>query len=171
MDETNEVYLETENQDYGGETVENQATGSPAGKDWQKIAEDQKKRAEIAEAKLAEAAKLVTTSQEQPAQQPINVPEASSEFLTREEGLLLARGYSDDAIAHAKKIAKGADVPLLDALNDPLMTAFLEKEAEEKRKQAASLGASQGSGVTPTKEVPLDADAHKKYWQEKMSRK
>lgn len=170
MDEYNEVYLETENQDYGGETVENQATGSPAGKDWQKIAEDQKKRAEIAEAKLAEAAKLVTNQPEQP-EKPINSPEASADFLTREEGLLLARGYSDDAIAHAKKIAKGADVPLLDALKDPLMTAFLEKEAEEKRKQEASLGASQGSGVTPSKEVPLDPEAHKAYWKEMTGRR
>jgi hypothetical protein len=63
-----------------------------------------------------------------------------------EELKLIARGLSDEAIEQAKVIAKGKDIPLPEAIKDPLF-AIYQKDAEEKRKKEdAKLGASKGSG-------------------------
>jgi hypothetical protein len=62
-----------------------------------------------------------------------------------EELKLIARGLSDEAIEQAKVIAKGKDIPLPEAIKDPLF-AIYQKDAEEKRKKEdAKLGASKGS--------------------------
>lgn len=172
-DETKPVVPDASNQGDGGETGDNQTTANLTDAEKlakaEKVAEDQRKRAEIAEAKLAEANQ--GKGDVKPTEETkTNQPDASSEFVTRDEAVLLARGYSDEAIAQAKKIAKGADVPLLDALKDPLMVAFLEKETEDKKKADAQLGASNGSGVTPEKGVPTDPEEHKKFWKEQMGK-
>lgn len=63
-----------------------------------------------------------------------------------EELKLIARGLSDEAIEQAKSIAKGKGITLVEAMKDPLFTAWKKEADEAAKREEARLGASKGSG-------------------------
>ena len=96
---------------------------------------------------------------------PIKQPE----FLTREEGILIANGVDEEAIAQLHAISKGKGISLIEAKADPLFEAYEKQKREEKRRADAKLGASDGSGKTP-KGKPISEmtkEEHEAYWREK----
>ena len=90
-----------------------------------------------------------------------------------EELRLIARGLTDEAIDQAKIIAKGKEIPLTEAIKDPLF-AIYQKDAEEKaKKEKAKLGASKGSGATGDKATfksGMTKEEHQKAFQEALSK-
>lgn len=124
--------LESENQVDGGETVDNETTEKEP--DYKQIAEDQRKRAEIAEAKLKVKPKVEAPTQ------PTN-PDA----LTREEAILIAEGMKVEDLEELQVVAKAKNLSLLKAKDTPLFQAYLEKQEAERKKEKAKISASKGS--------------------------
>jgi len=130
--------LESENQDNGGETVEKQTTEKEESQpDYKKIAEDQKKRAEIAEAKLKEKPKITEKTNPAPTDNvdPVEIATLANEL----------KGLSKEEIDFAKTIAAGSKTTLLKALQHEAFQAYHAKNVAEERKKKAALGASKGS--------------------------
>lgn len=92
-------------------------------------------------------------------------------YLTREEGILIAKGMDDEALNQLKVIAKGKGVSLLEAEKDPLFTTYFEKVQKEKRAEQAKLGASKGSAYKETKaefKPGLTREEHMALWKEQQ---
>lgn len=135
--------------------------------DWKAEAEKAKAEALKYKAILERKQKKEAQPEEAKTDKPIS---NESQYLTREEAVLIAKGFDDEHLAHAKKIAKGAGISLLDAVNDPLFIAFEEKQKEEKRKQKAQLNASNSSGRTP-KGKPIGEmtrEENEAYWRDRI---
>lgn len=83
---------------------------------------------------------------------PLKTNETSN-GLTREEVILIAKGVSEDVINEAHDVARAKGITLSEAMKTPLISAFIkEKEAEEKRSKA-QLGSSNYSGKTGSKDI------------------
>jgi len=84
----------------------------------------------------------------------INTINNNEQVLTREEAILIAKGYEDSEIAKLQSIAKGNGCSLLDATKDEMFVVWQEKVAAEAKKAKSQLGASKGSGsVRPEKSI------------------
>lgn len=122
--------------------------------DVNKLQETNKKlyaRLKNAEAKLKE--KGDATKPVQATKQNIN-NKKDEQYLTREEAILIAKGFEDSELAKLKAIAKGSGCSLLDATKDEMFVVWKEKQVEENKKAKSNLGASRGSGsVRPEKSV------------------
>ena len=70
----------------------------------------------------------------------------SNDSQLSDELKLIARGLSDEEIEQAKIIAKGKDIPLTEAIKDPLFVIFQKDMEDKEKKEKAKLGASRGSG-------------------------
>ena len=103
-----------------------------------------------------------------------NPPKNINNTLSREEAILIAKGRSEDELDLLHTIAKGKGVSLLDAEKNPLFLAYEEKQAEEKKKEDARLGASKGSGYYEAKDdfnkPGLTNEEHKELWKKSMSK-
>lgn len=157
MEEQNQDELESENQDNGGETVEKQTTETET-PDYKKIAEDQKKRAEIAEAKLKDKPKII----EQPKPESQNVDPVEVASLAN-----ALQGLTQEEIDFAKTIAAGSKTSLLKALQTEGFKSYHKDIVAEERKKKAALGASRGSGQETQKSMSeLSRDEHQKLAME-----
>lgn len=90
-------------------------------------------------------------------------------FLTREEGILIAKGMDEESLSQLKVIAKGKGVSLLEAEKDPLFVSYFEKVQKEKKSEQAKLGASKGSAFKETKpqfKSGLTREEHIALWKE-----
>lgn len=94
--------------------------------------------------------------------------------LTREEAILFAKGFSEEAVEKLNQVAKATGKTLTEAQNDELFTAWQEKKEAEAKAEKARLGASKSSGSAKSSTgftTPgLSAEEHKKLWKETMGR-
>ena len=123
-----------ENQNYEEETVEETVDSQDQDTetvDW---------KAEALKYKAIAMRKAKQAVKPEPKQQTLE-----TNYLTREEGILIAKGMSDEELNQLKVIAKGKGVSLLEAEKDPLFTTYYEKVQKEKRSEQAKLGTSKGS--------------------------
>ena len=174
MDEETIVTPETENQDSDTSVDTDENDTSESSNDSDSKYENQKKRAEKAEADAKEAkAKLeeleskvqtLTKTEE-------SKSEKSDEPLTRDETILIAKGFDDAALQEAKDIARGKDIPLSEAIETEAFQAWKEKKDAEQADQAAQLGASTGSAphVEETFKSGMTEDEHKAMWAKSMN--
>jgi len=91
-----------------------------------------------------------------------------------EELKLIARGLSDEEIEQAKVIAKGKEIPLTEAIKDPLFLTYQATLEEKERKEKAKLGASRGSGETPEeREVKsgMTREEHERVFKKAVGKK
>lgn len=175
-DETNKDNLESEKQGTGGETGVKQTTEKEVAE--QAASErkflDQKVRAEKAEAEAKELrAKLTELAQGTPPAQKEEKQKLTEQPQTPtteqiEELLLRDKGIDEEVIAEIKAVAKGKGIGLLAAKDDPLIKARLDQIEAEKKRAAAKLSASQGSGKTPSKEFPKTQEEHEAMWRKEM---
>jgi hypothetical protein len=89
--------------------------------------------------------------------------------LTREEGILFSKGFSEEEVEYAKKVATLEGVKITEAVSNKLFTGWkAERDADAKR-QEAQLPASRG-GKSPKKttfDTPgLSDDDHKALFNE-----
>jgi len=90
-----------------------------------------------------------------------------------EELKLIARGLSDEEIDQAKVIAKGKEVPLTEAIKDPLFIIFQADLKEKEKKEKAKLGASKGSGESKEEseiKSGLTREQHEKVFKEALGK-
>lgn len=101
----------------------------------------------FARAKKAEELLKLNKTQVKAVAQPKKEQNINNEqYLTREEAILIAKGYEEDELAKIKAISKGSNCSLLDATKDEMFTLWKEKKEAESRKAKSSLGSSKGSG-------------------------
>lgn len=115
-------------------------------------------RAKEAEAKLKAMTPKVTPPKKE-------VISKDAEYLTREEAILIAKGYEDEELSKLKAISKGNGCSLLDATKDEMFVLWSEKKAEETKKAKSQLGASKGSGSKrPEKSVSeMTREEHQEF--------
>lgn len=106
-----------------------------------------------------------------PAQNQETTINNSSSSLSREEAMLIAKGFNEDDLDYLNVVAKGTGLSLKDAQEHPLFVTYTDKINADKKSKRATMSTSKGS--TATKQVNLtnmSAEDHKKYWAEKMGR-
>lgn len=106
------------------------------------IAKKAKKDAELANNYKVRAEKAEAEAQKAKSEprNTINDPQLSEELK------LIAHGLSDEEIEQAKVIAKGKEIPLIEAIKDTLFTVFQADFKEKEKREKAKLGAAKGSG-------------------------
>lgn len=94
--------------------------------------------------------------------------------LTREEAVLIAKGYSLDEVEKAKKIAAVEEVDLLKAAESDIFTSWKKSNDEKIKREKAQLGVSRGVKTSAAKKgfgTPGLSDAeHKELFQEKLAK-
>lgn len=93
----------------------------------------------------------------------------TNQYLTREEGILIAKGIDEESLNQLKSIAKGKEISLLEAEKDPLFLTYFDKVQKDKRAEQAKLGTSKGSAFKETKETfkpGLTREEHMALWKE-----
>lgn len=89
-----------------------------------------------------------------------------------EEILLKSQGMDEKELEALRRIAKGANISLLDAKKDEVFLAYQDKRREEEKKAKANLGASRGSGrvqqKADTKTPNLSREEHMALAKEKI---
>jgi len=84
---------------------------------------------------------------------------------------LIARGLSDEEIEQAKIIAKGKDIPLTEAIKNPLFLSYQKDFKDNERKEKAKLGASKGSGESENEDLikpDMTREEHEKVFKKVM---
>jgi hypothetical protein len=69
-----------------------------------------------------------------------NKTENNDNYLTRDEAILLTKGYDEDDISQLRKIA--GDGKLTEAANDPMFIAYRKEKERQERSKKAQLGTS-----------------------------
>jgi len=94
----------------------------------------------------------------------------SNSSLTREEAILFAKGYTEEEVNLAVKLAKVNGVNALDAAEDDYFKTVVEKRQKKEQSAKASLGASSGANkFTPKSVGKMPEEEFQKYFHEVMS--
>lgn len=73
--------------------------------------------------------------------------------VSREEAILFAKGFSQEEVEYALKVAKVEDASLLAAAETPMFKAWKQSKDEESKSQKASVGVSRrGQSYEPPKD-------------------
>ena len=95
--------------------------------------------------------------------------EQSPASLTRDEAIVLAKGFSEDELEYAKKVAAVEGIKVTEALENSLFKTWKSTNDEAVKRQKAQLGTSRGarSSVKKTIDAPgLSDDEHKAMFAE-----
>lgn len=94
------------------------------------------------------------------------IKQNNNEYLTREEGVLLAKGYDDEDLARLNIIAKAEGKKITEVTNDEMFIAWKEKKDEKVKAVKAQLGSSKNSTSKTSKPVSeMTPEEHRAYWQ------
>lgn len=108
-------------------------------------------------------------SEEDTETKTVTVQQEKTSGISREEVVLLAKGFSDDEVEMAKKVASVQGVSTLEAVNDPIFLSWKKNNEEEMKKQKSQLAASTGSGSASKKKsfatAGLSPEEHKEMWK------
>jgi hypothetical protein len=168
--------VEEESEDESSED-ENQDEGSKSKESKPKKFEDMEKDELVKLAKQlhGRVKKLKTKPQQESVEQQQKKTKVNSkpEFLTRDEGILIAKGYSEDDIKVLKRIvagakAEGENLTLSQAIEDVVFQSFKEKKDRDRKKEKAQLGASGGANYKETNKFAkpgLSDEEHKELWK------
>jgi hypothetical protein len=100
-------------------------------------------------------------------------PVEQSNSLTREEAILIAKGYSEEELKVLNRIKKGAEaegtkMSFLEATEDEVFKAWKSKLDAQARSKKAQLGASGGSSVKPVELAKMTEEEHREYFEKKV---
>lgn len=159
--ETEELDLSLESEDEG-----EQETGDNGEPDVEVL------QAQINKLKRTNA-QLYSRYKEVKEKKPVEAVKASksNSSLTREEAILFAKGYTEEEVNLAVKLAKVNGVNALVAAEDDYFKTVVEKRQKKEQSAKASLGASSGGNKFVPKPVgQMSEEAHQKYFHEVMSK-
>lgn len=86
----------------------------------------------------------------------INRQSGIDEQSVDEKILRATKGYDDEAIEQLRAIARGKETSLLGAEQDELFKLYLNSAEVQKKREAAQIGASRGSGTVVEKSVDFN---------------
>ena len=89
----------------------------------------------------------------------------TTEYLSRDEAMLIAQGYNENDLETLNTISKGKGISLKEAKEDSLFKAYKGNVEKEEKSKEAQLGASGGSPTTG-KSTGKPRDDHKKHYEE-----
>jgi hypothetical protein len=102
---------------------------------------------------------------------PKKVEPKHNSNLTREEAILFAKGYTEEEVDLANKLAKVNDTSVLVAAEDDYVKGKVQERLNTEKSAKASLGASNGSSIKTTKPVgKMTEEEHAKLFHETMSK-
>ena len=132
------------------ENLENDEMDNLSEEDIPTVEDYQKALKQIATLKAQkEHFKKKATAVNQPKQESINKAENNNNTLSREEAILFAKGFEEEDIQLAAKIAKVNNVSMLEATKDEYFQSIVGKKQQELKSSKAQLGASNGSMPQP----------------------
>jgi hypothetical protein len=101
------------------------------------------------------------------------LPAEDTNVSTEDLFVISSHDLTQEEYAYAKKVGKMEDMPIGEAVKNPLFTTWRQNRQEEVKRQEASMGASKGSGSRKkqkTFETPhLSQDDHKELWKKRVS--
>ena len=106
-----------------------------------------------------------------PAAKPAEPAQPAS--LTRDEAIVIAKGFSEEELEYAKKVAALERIKVTDAVTHDLFTGWKTKRDTAAKEQKAQLPASRGAKSTVKKSFAtpgLSPEEHKQMFQEKMGK-
>lgn len=100
-------------------------------------------------------------------EQPKDSSQVPNPSISREEVILIAKGYNEQELEVAQGIAKGFGIPLTEAVNHEMFVTYKEKKDKETKSEKAKLGASNSSGSRRDDKVKPDmsVEDHKELWK------
>jgi len=162
IEETIETPTETEVEETIDESVEEVADDTPTIEDYNKL----KQEAETLKAqkdhwrKKAESKKPLAET---------NKPEGES--LSRDEVILIAKGYTDEEVALALKLSKVQGISMLEAIEDDYLKSKINARKKKEKSEQASLGASTSSVIRADKPIGEMTDAeHEALYRKTMAK-
>lgn len=160
MDKDDKQPTDAENQENPQEETQEEQKVEEDSTDWK--AEALKYKA-IAERKERKINKITKDGEiEKPAEgEDVNklIPQ---EGLSREEAIFFAKGFNEDDLKAAKKIAAVEDISLLEAIEDDVFKGRLEKIEEKQKAKKAQLPPAKGGSVDTKKPVEeMDETEHR----------
>jgi hypothetical protein len=175
-DSTHDTYVEQQDGEAVEETSEAEEIIDTDETEDDESQEDSEPTAEeLLKAKDAEIAKLrriLSKKNGKPVERATEAPQKQvskePQYLTRDEGILLAQGYDEKDIATLKAISDGKKISILAAKDDELFLAYTEKKKADERKAKSGLGASKGSGSVKPQTAPKTREEHMDLWKKKM---
>lgn len=93
--------------------------------------------------------------------------ESQNTGLTREEAILFAKGFTEDEVDLANKIAKVNGIPVIEATNDDYFKSVVEKRKEQERSSNAQLRPSNGYQAKDVSK--MTTDEHRNAFLDAMS--
>ena len=154
---------ETEELDLSLETEE-QATGENGEPDAETL------KAEIKKLKETNA-QLYKRFKEAKESKPVEVAknDKSNSKITREEVILFAKGFTEEEVELANKLAKVQGVNPLVAAEDPYFQSKYQERIKKEQAERASLGASKNSGNFIPKDIgKMSKEEHEKLFHKAM---
>lgn len=110
-----------------------------------------------------------------PVEKKPEAKDATSEYLTKEEAVLIAKGIDLEDLEQLKLIQKATGKSLKEASESPLYQGYTKQKEAETKRQKAQLGASRGGGGRSGDEEKLNkpnlsTDEHRAIWEKEMSK-
>lgn len=104
--------------------------------------------------------------------QPAPAKEQKPTSLTRDEAIVIAKGFSVEELEHANKVASIEGCSVLEALDNPLFKGWKSQREADAKQQAAQLGVGRGSRASSAKKTfgtkGLSEEDHKALFNEKV---
>jgi len=164
MENENDNIESTNDEEIVEESVEETDDTTLTVEDYKKL--EQKNKELYERAKKAEA--LAKEIKQKPAELKNNETQSSS--LSREEAILFAKGYTEDEVDLANKLAKVNGINILEAVEDDYLKGKRALRLKKEKSEMASLPASNGTGkFKAEKPVGEMTEAeHKAYFDKVM---
>lgn len=102
--------------------------------------------------------------------QPLKTNETQPSFLSREEAILFAKGYTEEEVDLANKLAKVNGTSILVAVEDNYLKSLRAERLRKERSEKAALPASNGAGkFKTTKPIgEMTEEEHREYFNKVM---
>lgn len=102
--------------------------------------------------------------------QPLKTNETQPSSLSREEAILFAKGYTEEEVDLANKLAKVNGTSILVAVEDNYLKSLRAERLRKERSEKAALPASNGAGkFKTTKPIgEMSEDEHREYFNKVM---
>lgn len=160
MEENETEVVETQVEETETTNVEEEANDdSPTLEDYQKLVKER-------ETLLAQKEHWKKKATQSPPLEKTEITKNNTEYLTREEAVLLAKGYDEEDLARLNILAKADGKKLNEVVDDEMFIAWKEKKDDKARAVKAQLGSSKSSTSKTSKPVSqMTPEEHKAYWQ------
>lgn len=97
--------------------------------------------------------------------------QTSNDLLLMQKEILSTKGFSDATIEQAQRLSEKLGISIIEAVKDPLISTFAEKDAIEEKKRKAQLGASSGSSSNKAEIRPgMSEEEHRAAWAKAYGR-